>query len=553
MNRDELNKKLMGLKSERQSWEQDWRELQSAFMPFRGRFVLSETNRSQKTRINKIINNAGLMAVRTMRSGLMAGITNPSRPWFRLSTADPDMMKYRAVKEYLEITEKLMRDIFAQSNLYQVLPIIYGELGVFGTACMVAMPNFRDVLRFYPITIGQYYIAQNDELIVDTMLREFRLTAKQAMEKFQGNVSENIKAAYKNGNLSTQFDFVHAIQPNTKAMDKAYMGKDMAYSSVYFQPGTDFVSTEDGINKSGGFRQFNVMAPRWETTGEDVYGYGCGHFAIGDNSQLQVQEKRKAQAIDKSVSPPFKAPGSMKNSPIVGVPGGITYYDATDTAGPAGLSPLHDVGSRIDALVGDMDRVESRISRAFFEDLFLMIAQSDRREITAREIDERVEEKLLMLGPAMSSMNSELLDPLIAITYNECVENNLLPPPPEEIAGQSLKVEYVNPMAQAQKMVGIGAIERYIGFIGQTAEIAPEARYKLNAVQAADAVGEMLGVPQRVIRPDDEVKSLQESEAKAAQAAQAAQTGMGMTQAAEQLSKADMGDGTNLLQRLTGA
>jgi hypothetical protein len=547
--RQEYEKKLTALKAERLHWEGDWKVIQENFTPFRGRFFMSETNRSQKSRINSQINNRGIMAVRTLRSGLMAGITSPARPWFRLSTSDPDLMKSRAVKEHLEIVEKLMRDIFSQSNLYQVLPIIYGELGTFGTATMIAMPNFNDVVRFFPVTVGQYSLATNEEQTVDTMYREFRLTAKQAVERFQGRVSQTIKNAYQSGNYTTMFDFCHAIEPNPTAKAKPLQGQDRAYRSVYFERGASANAFSETSRESG-FDSFNVMAPRWETTGEDVYGYGCGYFALGDNKQLQIQEKRKGQAIDKMVTPPLKAPGTMKNNPIVGIPGGVTYYDSAN--GQDGISPLYEVRPAIQELGLDMQRVEERISRAFYEDLFLMLAQSDRRQITAREIDERVEEKLLMLGPAMESMHNELLNPLIAQTYALMVKADILPEPPEEISGKALKVEYISTMAQAQKMVGIGGIERFIGFVGNVSQFFPEARYKVDAINAVDTVGDMLGIPQKIMRPDEDVDDIINGEKQAAQAQQAIQTGMAGAQAAEMLSNAQTSRG-NLLETLTGA
>lgn len=546
--RTELDKKQAGLKNERSNWEGDWTQIQSHFMPFRGRFFMSETNKSQKSRINAQINNAGIMAVRTMRSGLMAGVASPARPWFRLATPDPEMMKYREVKEYLEIVEKLMRDIFSGSNLYQALPNVFGELGTFGTACAVIMPDFNDVIRIFQPTLGQYCLATDENNITDTMSREIMLTSKQAVQRFgYENLSTTVQGAFNQGNYQTQFLFVHMIEPNPVVKSDSFMGKDKAWRSVYFEQGRDDMAE---VTRMSGFDSFNVMAPRWETTGEDVYGYGCGFYALGDDKQLQLQEKRKAQAVDKMLSPPLKAPASMKNKAIVGIPAGVTYYDST-APGQDGLSPLYEVRPDISHLSQDMERVEKRISRAFYEDLFLMLAQSDRRQITAREVDERVEEKLLMLGPAMEAMHSELLSPLIANTYKEMVKNNLLPPAPEVLQGKALKVEFISTMAQAQKMVGIGSIERYIGFVGQVGQLFPEARHKLDAIQAVDTVGNMLGVPQNLIRSDDDVKERQDADAAAASSQNAVSASMAGASVAETLSKATTSRG-NLLETLAG-
>jgi hypothetical protein len=546
--RETYEKELASHKLVRSNFEGDWKLLQS-FMPFRGRFFLSETNQSQKSRINGAINNAGIMAVRTLRSGLMAGVTSPARQWFRLATQDADKMKSRRVKEYLEIVEMLMRDIFSRSNLYQVLPYVYGELGNFGTACLVAMPSFNNVVNYFPVTIGQYYLGTNDENRVDTMVREFTLTGAQAMQKFNGNVSSRIKSAYDRGDTKTLFTFCHTIKPNPDALANPRAGKEMDYISVYWEQGNDTNKVE--VSRMSGFGSFNVFAPRWETTGEDVYGYGCGHYAFGDDKQLQIQEKRKGQAIDKMVSPPMKAPSTMKQQPIVGIPGGVTYYDSNSPGAAQGLSPLYEVRPAIQELSIDMARVEQRISRAFYEDLFLMMAQSDRRQITAREIDERAEEKLLQLGPAMESMHNELLDPIISNCYYHIQRAGLLPDAPEELEGESLQIEYISVMAQAQKMVGIGAIERFIGFVGLVGQQFPEARHKVDAINAVDTVGDMLGVPQKILRPQEEVDKSLQADAQQANMQQAAQMGMAGTEAAKTLSEANTSRG-NLLETLAG-
>lgn len=543
------NKRLAELKRERQSWEADWRDLQTYFMPRRGRFLLSETNRGDRTkgRLNKTINNSGRFAARTLASGLMAGVTSPARPWFRLATEDPDLMEFAPVKEYLQFVERLMREVFNRSNLYQALPSVYLELGIIGTSSMMVMPNFKNVIRCYPFTAGQYYLAVNDELEVDTHYREFRVTVRQWMRMANGNCSAKVKQAYEQGNYEQWVDIIHAIEPNEKRSFNSPFAKDQPYKSVYYEKAGD----DDLISIESGFKSFPIMAPRWDLVGEDVYGFSAGMDAIGDNMSLQVQERRKAQAIDKMTSPPLLAPSSMKNKAISQLPAGVTYYNQFQSGSQQAVVPLYQVRPDISALRDDMNSVEGRINRAFYADLFLMLSNLDRKQITATEVAERHEEKLLALGPVLESLNTELLNPLIDRTYNIMNEAGILPPPPEELQGTDLKIEYISVLAQAQQQVGLAAIERFAGYVGNLSNLYPEVRSKFDAMESVDDVGEMLGVPQKLVKPDSVVQQELQAQAEAEQQQQALATGAQVAESAKTLSEANTAD-QNALTALTG-
>ncbi len=145
------------------------------------------------------------------------------------------------------------------------------------------------------------------------------------------------------------------------------------------------------------------------------------------------------------------------------------------------------------------------------------MANSDRRNITATEIEERHEEKLLALGPVLEQLNQDLLDPLIDNTFAFMAQQGLIQPPPEEVQGAGLKVEYISVMAQAQKLVGLSGLERFAGFTMNMAQANPQVLQKLDFDQMIDMYGDMTSVPPSVIRSDEEVEQIRQAEAQAAQ------------------------------------
>jgi hypothetical protein len=302
--------------------------------------------------------------------------------------------------------------------------------------------------------------------------------------------------------------------------------------------------------RESGYDYFPVLAPRWEVSGEDVYGTSCpGMETLGDIRQLQLGEKRGAQAIEKMVNPPMVAPTALKTVRTSLLPGDITYSDERE--GQKGFRPAHEVNPRIQELEMKQDQVRNRIRRAFFEDLFLMLASSDRRQITAREVEERHEEKLLALGPVLEQLNQDLLDPLIDITFDIMLKQGLLPPAPQELEGVPLKVEYVSIMAQAQKLVGVSGLERFAGFVGNLVSQTgnPALLDKVDTDQLIDVYADQISVPSEVVRSDEDVAAMRQERAQAQQAQAQAATINEVAGAANKLAGASLEE-DNALKRL---
>lgn len=516
------------LEQERSSFLPHWRELADNILPRRPRFTITDTNRGDR-RSQKIIDSTATMAARTLRSGMMSGITSPARPWFKLTTPDPSFAKFGPVKEWLQGVTDRMNTVFLRSNIYNALPIIYGDLGVFATGCMYIEEDFKDVIRAYPLPIGSYSIANDERLQVRVFYREFRMTVRQVVQKFAtikengsidfSNITTHTRNMWEAGNKESWVNIVHVVKPNENFEKGNIFGKFKKYISIYYERGYSNPqggitvlggSGEEGkILRESGFDNFPILAPRWEVTGEDTYGTNCpGMVALGDIKQLQTGEKRSLQAIEKKVNPPMIAPTVLQRKKSSILPGDITYIDERE--GLKGFRPAHDVNFQITELEGKQDQIRQRIHRAFFEDLFLMLARTDRREITAREVEERHEEKLLALGPVLEQLNQDLLDPLIDNTFDFMVKQGLIPEPPEELQGAILKVEYVSVMAESQKLIGIGAVERFTGFISQVGAVEPSVFDKINSDELVNVYGDLTSIPAELVRSNEEAESIRE-------------------------------------------
>jgi hypothetical protein len=513
-------KRLEALRSERATFIPLYRELSDYHLAHRGRFLTSDRNKGHK-RNTRQINNTSRLSSRTLASGLMSGITSPARPWFRLGTGDKTLDDAASVKEWLRDVQDIMYKVYSSSNTYNSLHTLYSELGVFGTGCMAVFKDFDNVIRCKTYTVGSYMLGMNGQDITDTFYREYEISVGQAVKQFGvENVSSHVAKLWENGNSEAWVKVVHAIEPNDKRDGASPLASEKPVRSVYYEASN--TTGDDKFLRESGFDEFPIMAPRWDVTGEDIYATDCpGITALGDTKALQLAEKRKYQAIDKLVSPPLQGPASLKNKmkgETLG-PNEIVWHEQTG----AGLTSIYtNYRPEIEQIKDEILNVENRVQRAFYEDLFLMLAQTDRRQITAREVAEKHEEKLLMLGPVLERLHTELLDPLIDRTFSILQANGVLPPPPPELAERELEIEYVSVLAQAQRLVNTGAIDRLAQFTSNLAAIWPDARHKFNAVQSVDDYAEALGVDPAIVNSDEVVKEMADAERQAQAQQQAA-------------------------------
>jgi hypothetical protein len=538
--REELLRRWNALKSERSSWWPHWREISDNLLPRAGRYFAGDRNRGQK-RHNAIYDSSATRDLRILAAGMMGGMTSPARPWMRLATPDKELEKSPAVKQWLADVTRLQLQVFARSNTYRALHDCYTELGAFGTWADVMLDDYETVLHHQPLTVGEYCIGANFRGDVDTLYREFDVTVHGLVTEFGLDaVSPHVRGLYSTGNLDQWVTIIHAIEPRRERDTRKRDAKNMAWRSVYFEAACD---DKRRVLREGGFKSFPALCPRWATSGGDIYGHSPGMEALGDIKQLQHQQLRKANAIDYQVRPPLQLPSSMRNQETSFMPGGMNYTD--NPAAAAGIRSAWDVNLRLDHLLQDMQDVRQRIRGAFNADMFLMLGGADLGRMTATEVAERHEEKLLMLGPVLERLHFELLSPLIERTFDRMVQADILPPAPPEMQGMPLNVEFVSMLAQAQRAIGINSIDRYVVTLGTVAQMKPEVLDTLDADLLAERYADRMGLDPDLVISGERLTMIRQQRAQAQAQAQAIAQAEQAASAAQKLGTVQTGQDAN--------
>lgn len=571
-----VQSRLQEMKLERDSWDSHWRELQEFFLTRRGRWIQDSTTSRGNKRNQKMVDPTPRFAARTLGAGMHAGSTNPATPWMKFGTPDPELLERPNVSRWLYKLENLVRAILERSNLYSVLPPLYTEGGVFGTAPMLMLSHPTKVIHFVPKTVGSYYLAKNADGVVDTMYCEYKMTVRQLVEEYgRERVSSQVRDQYDLGSYNGYVDVLHTIEPNLGREYGNRNASQMPYRSCYYE--TLAATQTNRPLRESGFEDNPIAAFLWETTEiTDPYGSSCGMDALGCSKALQVQTKQKAKAVDKLVDPPMVGDPQLKNQPSSLIPGDVTYAGFTQNGSAPKFQPAYVIRPELQALLQDVQDLRELVEAAMYTDLFFAITRADPRNASVPEIDARKEEQILALGPVLQNQQAfarSIVDRTVGIIFrnSEPVWRGVMnfpvnpaafiEPPPDELAGVDLKVEFIGALAQAFKAIAAGKIERVAAYVGklaadQRAAGEPVTAYdKFDADQSIDEYAMAIGVPPTVVRSDDDVAAIRDERAKAQQAQAMASMAAPLkdaAQAAKAASETRLGTGS-ALDAVTGA
>lgn len=551
--RGQMQAHIEGMRMVRLSFWTHWAQLAEVYLPRRYKWFVTPNQYNKGSPINQsIVDETGVIAARTLSAGMMSGLTSPTKPWFKLGLHDLQKVDYGPAKQWLAECERRIMRVLSESNFYQALGTLYHDNSVFGSAAMLIYEDAKDVIRCYNPCLGEFFFDADSRLSVGTFGREFTLNIRQLVQQFGlDNVSESSAQAYRNGGSNWSYEVViqHLIEPNTMIYEGnkplGYLvPKKFKFREVYWE----ISQRGNQILQANGYNEQPFIAARWDTVSNDAYGRSPGMDAMPATKQLQLEQRRKGQGIDKIVNPPMVASVTMKNEPASILPGAITYVSSLEKDG---FKPAYMVNPNLADMKEDIIEVQNRVKSVFFVDLFMMISQLDTVR-TATEIDARREEKLIQLGPVIERFENEVLDPIIDRIFTIMARRGLLPPAPQEIQGAPLNIQYVSMLAEAQRAASTAAIERLLALVGNLAGLDPDALDNVDVDEAIDYYADALGVPPNIIRSTAQVIDIRQAKAQKQQQAEAAQASMAAAQGANVLSKTDVGGGQNALQMMMG-
>ena len=494
MAKTDLTKGLLSrfdrLQGQRENWETHWQEVADYMQP-RKADVTKRRARGDK-RMEQVFDSSPIQAVELLAASLHGMLTNPSTPWFTLRFKDEEIENDDEAKLWLEASTDAMYTAFNRSNFQQEIFELYHDLITFGTAAMFIEEDDDDIIKFSTRHINEVFIAENDKGRIDTIYRKFKISARAAIQKFGEAVSADVQTKAKKDPYE-EIEILHAVYPradfNPKKKDKA----NMPFESVYME-------YKNGNELSvGGFREFPFVVPRYLKASNEIYGRSPAMTALPDVKMLNEMSKTTIKAAQKQVDPPLLVPDDGFLLPVRTVPGGLNFYRSgtRDRIEPLNIGANNPLGL-------NMEQQRRESIRAVFYVNQLMMQQGP--QMTATEVIQRNEEKMRLLGPVLGRLQSELLKPLIDRVFAVLLRNNMLPQAPEFLSGRDVEIEYVSPLAKAQKSTELQSIMRAVEILGSLANVAPVFDY-VNFDNLVKHLADIVGVPQKILKTQSQVNA----------------------------------------------
>jgi len=496
-----LKKRFDKLKANRQNWETHWQEVADYMLPRKADVTKTRSKGDKRTEL--IFDSSPLQSVDLLAASLHGMLTNPSTPWFTLRYKDQEIENDDEAKLWLESATDAMYVAFNRSNFQQEIFELYHDLITFGTACMFVQDDDEDTLKFSTRHINEIYIAENEKGKVDTVYRLFKMSVRAAFQQFGEAISTSTKGLITKDPYE-EISILHAVYPRNDFDPKKQDRKNMPFESVYME--------YKNLNELSvaGFKEFPFVVPRYLKASHEIYGRSPAMTALPDVKMLNEMSKTTIKAAQKQVDPPLLVPDDGFLLPVRTVPGGLNFYRSgtRDRIEPLNIGANNPLGLNME------EQRRNSIRNVFYVNQLMM---QQGPQMTATEVIQRNEEKMRLLGPVLGRLQSELLKPLIDRCFAIMVRKNLFPPAPEIISGRDVEIEYVSPLAKAQKSTELQSIIRGIEIMGQLANVAPVFDY-INFDNLVKHLTNIIGIPQKVLKTNSEV--LAEREAKQAQAQQ---------------------------------
>lgn len=497
------------LKSERSSWDSHWREIADFILP--NKDAVNGTKSSGEKKAIDLYDGTAVHSNELLASALHGMLTNPTTPWFGLSTGVSQLDADDDVRKWLQECVRVMHNVLNNSNFQTEIHEVYLDIGSFGTGALLIDEDDTDVIRFLSMPIYEVYIDENYKGMVSCVARCFKKEMKDIVDEFGEDVFKENKIDDLLKNPHKEFEIIHVVGENT-----LYNPYKMEAGNYKFF--SEYILKDKKITlRSKGYNTFPMAVPRWTKISGEKYGRSPGMKALPDIKMINQMMKVTIRSAQKVVDPPLNAPDEGYMGGVKTYPGAINYFRSGTQDR---VEPIM-TGARIDFGFQVMEDVRTRIRSAFFID---QLQLKDGPQMTATEVQQRTEEQLRLLGPILGRQHNELLRPLVDRVFEICKKRGLFPDVPAKLAKtKKIDVQYSSMIARAQKTAELESFNRMLGLAAPLFQLDPTVKDNLDADKAFNHIAQTLSLPYEIVRNKMDVKKLRQGRAEQAEKLQAQQ------------------------------
>lgn len=516
------------MKSTRSREESDWRALETYLTPER-----EEMREGMNNPI--VVDGTGYNALDNFASGLFGSLTNPANKWISIKTGDDDLNNFHRVKAYLDQTTNIVLKSLATetSSFYRSIGEFFMDEAQYGNAWLYSevqpeKQRFLDVSR----PIKEMYCKLDAEGELDIVVREFCLTYRQARGVFGDDLPSEFQE--DKAGVEQKHTFLHCVYPNPNKKDGRVGFEGMDWNSKYVG-----VEKKIQIGSTKGYWEMPYDFGRWTRRSGRDYGKGPGHKALPDLRMLSQMGIDLIDLANFIARPPVLLADEESLSLSKLYPNAPVYGGIDERTGRQMVDYLVNSGN-LPITLEMLRETRQMVKDTFHWSLLQMVG---RTGMTATEVLEMQEDRMRLMGPQLARQQTEVLSPFVTRRFRALEREGQLPPPPEELKGRQLGLQYESPMAKAQKATEATATMRFIDGVSRVAVLDKTVVDNLAPDDIATILQEGFGAPARVILGRDRVAEKRQQRQQMENAAQALGAGDQMASIAQKVSQAASSQG----------
>lgn len=489
-------------KSARASLESYWQEKQKYCLP-RNAYITKNYNLGDRIPTD-IYDETAILANAYFAAGMQAYMSGPQTKWFGLTGRNRNLMVKRSVLDYFKDCEDVIYQMINGSNFYQEDVEGYLGLGSIGTDILYLEEDIQEDIRFDSLNIENVIICNDHTGRVNIAYIEYEYDAHQAYGKFGDKAGIKVKECYKKGDYSTKFKYIFAVFPRDVYDQSKKDAKNMPFAAIWID------RERQDVVREGGYKQFPFMVSRFAKMKGTPYGAAVADNVFPTIKMSNEMEHTVILSAQNQVAPPLEIPDEAFLRPYNFNPRGRNIKNAGFPN--EHITPIN-MGGNTALGIEYIERKQRKISQAFYNDLFLAIEQIG--QMTATEVQIRNNQRMQLLGSAIGNIMREKLSPAIERVYSIAFKLGKLPDLPPELAGENYVIEYISPLARAQKSLELNNLSQAMQIIASFGQVDPQVFDKIDFDKLVDTVAEVTNIAPNLIRDDSEVESIREERAQA--------------------------------------
>ena len=498
-----LMKRYQTLQTNRSHWESHWQELGDYVCPRKADITKKRTGGDKRTEL--IFDGTAIHAAELMSASLHGMLTNAATPWFDLRYENDELNGDDEAKEWLEGATDVMYQHLARSNFQEQIHELYSDLVTFGTGVIFIENDDDDGFRFSTRHIAEVYVSEDEQGRVDTVFRKYKTTARAAVRQFgDAKVTQRI-AKLNTDDPYAEIELLHIVMPREDRDRRKRNAINKPFASIYLDPGEKMIIGESG------FDEFPYCVPRFLKASFEIgYGRSPAMTALPDTKMVNKMSEIVIRASQLQIHPPLMVPDDGFMLPVRTTPGGLNFYRSgtRDRIEPLNIGANNPLGEM------QLEQRRQAIRAAFYVDQLIL---GTGPQMTATEVVQRTEEKMRLLGPVLGRLQAELLQPLIGRCFAILSRQKAFAAAPPVLRDGKINIEYVSPLAKAQRTGDVQGILQMIEFLMPLMQLDQGVADYLDMDGLAKHIIKVTGTPATVVRGEGEVSGIRENRAAAMQ------------------------------------